>query len=58
MQIAFFGSEQSLGSLRNTEGSCARQGMLGIKESVIWQHRLKDCTAQTSPDSHSSLMQH
>lgn len=35
MQMVF-GSKQTLGSLCHTAGSCARQGMLGIKEFVIW----------------------
>lgn len=54
-QVIGFSSEWALS---NTERSCARQEMLGIKASVIWQHNLNDCAAQASPDSHSSAMQH
>lgn len=58
IQLVGFGSEQALEGLSNTERSCAMQGMLGIKGSVVWQHSLSDCAVQTSPDSHSSVMQH
>lgn len=61
MQLAGFASEQTLGELGTEsalKGAVPCRGMLGIKESVIWQQRLKYCTAQRSPDSCSSLMQH